>query len=154
MMDTQRLVIPNHILLREVSSLLAEGKEVILMTKGNSMLPFIVGDRDSVRLKRMPGVEEGDVVLAQISEGHYVLHRVLKIDGASATLMGDGNIKGTEQCTVSDICGTALAVIRPDGKETDLRSASSMRQARAWRRLLPCRRVILGIYRRTILKLI
>lgn len=153
-MDTQKLVIPNRILLGEVSSLLAEGKEVILMTKGNSMLPFIVGDRDSVRLKSMPEVNVGDVVLARIAEGHYVLHRIIKIDGQNVTLMGDGNIKGTEQCTLADICGTALAVIRPKGREYDPRSASSMRQARAWRRMLPFRRIILGIYRRTILKLI
>ena len=45
------MIVPNAILLAEVSALVQEGKQVELLTKGCSMLPFIVGDRDSVRLR-------------------------------------------------------------------------------------------------------
>ena len=38
-----KMVVPNEILLEEAADLLARGIEVILMTKGNSMLPFIRG---------------------------------------------------------------------------------------------------------------
>ena len=48
-----KVVVPNAILLGEVKSLLAEGKDVVIPTKGNSMLPFIRGGRDSVNLRRL-----------------------------------------------------------------------------------------------------
>ena len=55
-----KVVVPNAILLGEVKSLLAEGKDVVIPTKGNSMLPFIRGGRDSVNLRRLEDVEVGD----------------------------------------------------------------------------------------------
>lgn len=148
--NLETLVLPNEELLGEVSRLLAEGKNVVLKTKGNSMLPLIRGDRDSVELHREQSVGENDIVLAHLPGGQYVLHRVIAIDGQHVTLMGDGNIRGTEHCTLGDICGTALFVIRGDGSKKDCRSVRALRRAVMWRRLLPVRRYILGVYRRLI----
>lgn len=39
--------VPNSVLLPEVERLLREGRRVTLRTRGHSMLPFIVGCRDS-----------------------------------------------------------------------------------------------------------
>lgn len=144
------LVLPNELLLGEVSALLAEGKSVVLKTKGNSMLPLIRGDRDSVELHREDSVRENDIVLARLTGGQYVLHRVIAIDGENVTLMGDGNIRGTEHCRLGDICGTALFVVRTDDTKVDVRSAGALRRASMWRRLLPVRRYILGVYRRVL----
>ena len=44
--------VPNELLLSQVDTFLREGREVIIRAKGNSMLPFIRGDRDSVALRR------------------------------------------------------------------------------------------------------
>lgn len=140
----KKMVIPNEILLGEVSGMLAEGMEVIIMTKGNSMLPFIRGDRDSVKLKKMESIGIGDIVLGEISEGRYVLHRVFDIEGNKITLMGDGNLYGTERCLLSDIKGTVVDIITPDGKHKKITSGQ------VWRKLKPFRRIILGIYRRLI----
>lgn len=140
----KKMVIPNEILLGEVSDMLANGMEVIIMTKGNSMLPFIRGDRDSVRLRKMDTLAIGDIVLAEIAKGRYVLHRVLEMDGDRITLMGDGNLYGTEKCLTTDIKGTVTAIITPDGSEKKITSG------RIWRKLKPFRRIILAIYRRLI----
>ena len=43
-------VVPNRILFANVCELLSQGKTVVIEVKGCSMLPFIVGDRDSVKL--------------------------------------------------------------------------------------------------------
>lgn len=142
------IIVPNAILFGEISSLLREGKEVTLAPGGRSMLPFIVGGRDRVRLRGTGTVAVGDIVLARLADGRYVLHRVLGIEGDTVTLMGDGNLRGREKCGVTDICGTATVCVKPDGTELDLRSASSLRKARIWRRLLPLRRILLGIYKR------
>ena len=146
-----RIVVPNAILLGEVKELLAEGKDVVIPTKGNSMLPFIRGTRDSVKLRRLDTLDVGDIVLAEIREGVYVLHRVTALDGDVVSLMGDGNRRGGERCRRGDIAGTVLTVLKDGVKEVDCRSAKALRRARNWRRLKPLRRIILGFYRRLFL---
>lgn len=152
MLSSSKVTVPNAILLAEVTEILQEGKDVILMTKGNSMLPFIRGEKDSVNLRKMDGVKVGDIVLAQVRKDVYVLHRVFAVDGQDVTLMGDGNIRGTEHCTLSDISGTAFEILKANGKTVDCRSERALRQARLWRGLLPFRRYILAIYRRIFLR--
>lgn len=143
-----KVVIPNAILLGEVKSLLAEGKDVVIPTKGSSMLPFIRGSRDSVALRKLETLEVGDIVLAEIRKGVYVLHRVFELDGDDVTLMGDGNLRGVEKCRRCDVAGTALKVLKDGVKEVDCRGPKAMRKARIWRRIRPFRRIILGFYRR------
>ncbi|MCQ2182449.1 MAG: S24/S26 family peptidase [Bacteroidales bacterium] len=142
MRSKETKIVPNDVLLGEVSSLLKKGKEVILLAKGTSMQPFIKNGSDSVRLKKHESVRTGDIVLARTDSGNWVLHRVFGIDGEDVTLMGDGNIVGKEKCRISDIAGTVEAIVDRNGKE---RMPSS---GKLWRMLLPFRRYILGIYRR------
>lgn len=141
---TEKRVIPNEILLGEVTSLLAEGQEVVLLTKGGSMMPFLRSERDSVALRKLEKVEVGDIVLAHLGGGRYVLHRIIAIDGDNVTLMGDGNLKGTESCLKSDISGTVVRILKASGKEY------VPGKGRWWRALKPFRRYILGVYRRII----
>lgn len=138
----EKKTLPNDILLGEVTRILANGQEVILLAKGNSMLPFLRSERDSVALRRKDSAEVGDIVLAQIAEGRYVLHRIIKVEGDDITLMGDGNIRGTEKCTRKDISGTVVRIIRASGREF------VPGKGRWWKALKPVRRYILGIYRR------
>ena len=138
---------PNNIAIENVKMLVDEGRKVILPVKGNSMLPFIVGDRDSVELKKTERVVVGDVVLAWVDGNRYVIHRIIQRDAAGhLTLMGDGNIAGTEHCTEQDVVAKALYRVRPDGRKNPLYNNST--GVRAWRTLLPVRRWILAVYRR------
>ncbi|MCR4860771.1 MAG: S24 family peptidase [Bacteroidales bacterium] len=138
-----RLVLSNDILLGEVDALLQEGREAIIRPRGNSMLPFIRGDRDCVVLKKKEGIAVGDIILVR-TDGKFILHRVFSIDGDALTLMGDGNIRGKEHCTRADVIGTVTEIIRPNGR------SRQPGRGRAWRALLPVRRYILAIYRRLI----
>ena len=140
----KKMVVPNEILLAEASDLLSRGIEVILMTKGNSMLPFIRGEKDRVNLKKYGAVEVGDIVLARIAPDRYVLHRIIAIEGDKVTLMGDGNLIGTESCQLSDILGTVHEIIRPNGSKKRVTDGS------LWRKLLPVRRYLLWIYKKLI----
>lgn len=137
-------LVSNGILLGEVSRMLAEGKSVILKTKGYSMLPFIHGGFDSVRMSRHDDVSVGDVVLARIVPDHYLIHRVFSIDGDAVTLMGDGNLKGKEYCSLSDVLGTVDAIVSPGGRER------KVADGRMWRWLLPVRRYLVAFHRRIV----
>lgn len=143
----KKIVMHNSVLLPEVARLVAQGEDVTLCVKGSSMLPFIRGGEDSVILTRVSEIKDYDIVLAEISKGVYVLHRVVSINGDEVTLMGDGNIRGCEKCRREDVAARAIAVIH-DGKTYDCLSPAHLRKAKIWRTLLPLRRCILAIYRR------
>lgn len=142
-----KIVLPNNIILPEVERLLADGKEVTMKVKGNSMLPFIVGDRDSVVLSKAHTLNIGDIALARLDNNQYVIHRIIGISKGGVTLMGDGNLVGTEICKASDISGQVTKVIR-NGKYIDVNTDAEKRNVRLWRQLRHVRRYLLAIYRR------
>ena len=136
-------VSPDELNLAQVPHLLDEGKAVVLkQIYGNSMLPFIRGGVDSVRLRKPEGVKVGDIVLA-VFGGRPIVHRVIAIDGTKVTLMGDGNPKGmTEKGDLSNVLGIVDQIISPSGRS---RKPSN---GKVWRRLLPVRKYLLKIYRK------
>ena len=140
----EKRVLPNKVLLEEVAALVAQGKDVVFTPKGNSMLPFIRGDRDSVRLSACGEPEEGDIILAR-HDGRYVLRRVVSVGEKTLLLMGDGNLQGTERVLRSDILGKVTAILRENGRTV------IPGKGRLWRSIKPLRRYILGIYRRITL---
>lgn len=144
---TNKITIPNVILLSEVEQMLREGKQVTLRTKGNSMLPFIHGGRDSVILTGTFHPQKGDIVLAKTDKGNFVLHRIIKINPQTIILMGDGNLRGTETCRKEDVFGKVITILKNE-KEVNPYSRWACRKSAWWSRLLPVRRYLLAIYRR------
>ncbi|MBQ7420008.1 MAG: S24/S26 family peptidase [Prevotella sp.] len=146
--------VDNNEAIAEVASLLKEGHKVILPVKGQSMLPFIIGSRDSVELVIPKGpLFIGDAILAWVDNCRYVLHRIIEIraDG-HLVLMGDGNIAGKEYCGLGDVVARAETVIHSDGSQTPLYSRSQLFWWKVWNTLRPIRRWILAVLRRTIFR--
>ena len=141
--------IANDILIPELARLVAEGKEVRFTPSGVSMRPFIEGDRDSVILRalnRPPQV--GDILLVRVPTAAaptYVLHRLIRLEGNTCVLQGDGNITGKERCQPQDIIAQVIQIERPDGQRKRLT------RGRLWFALKPLRKWLLKIYRHTIL---
>ena len=142
------MMITDERILEEAIRLVREGVSVTLPVNGNSMLPFIIGGRESVILKRAGLVDVGDVVLAWVEGCRYVVHRIIRIDGNHITLMGDGNIVGTEHCIVGDIKAIVTHVVDANGKIHDINNKWRRRAAKVWFWIRPIRRYILAIYRR------
>ncbi len=136
-----RIVLPNDVLLNEVTQLLGEGREVVITPKGRSMLPFIRGEVDRIKLHQPGNLKVGDIVLAYF-EDRYVLHRIIAINGDEITLMGDGNLKGTEQGVRKDVVGKVVEIITPDHRQ------HKPGKAWLWRHTLFLRKYLLKVYRK------
>ncbi len=142
----ERVEVPNEVLLTLARDMIDKGHSVTIHVKGWSMRPFLEHQRDKVLLVKPAGLNIGDAVLAEISPGHFVLHRIIELDGEQVTLMGDGNVRGTEHCTRADVAGVVREYIRP--KRTILASDPRLiRRIRLWRKLLPVRRYLLFVYK-------
>lgn len=151
-----RMEIPNDILLGSARDAIREGYTATITVKGWSMRPFLEHQRDKVILDTPKCAKVGDAVLAEILPGKYVLHRIIEIiphatnEGLDKiTLMGDGNIQGTEQCQRKDVCGIVTHYIRP-GRTIPSNDPKLVGRIRLWKKLLPFRRFLLLIYKSII----
>ena len=134
-------------IIEEAIRLAREGVNVTLPVNGNSMLPFIIGGKESVILHRPLLIDVGDVVLAWVDGCRYVVHRIIRIDGDHITLMGDGNLT-TEHCTLNDIKARVTHVVDAKDKTHYLYNRWRKSAAKVWYWLRPIRRYLLAIYRR------
>ncbi len=135
--------LPNEIFIPEIVRLVNEGRQVQFTPTGASMRPFIEGGVDNVTLVKPADLQVGDIVLAEIQQQHYVLHRIYAIEGDALTLMGDGNLIGTEHCTRAQVLAKVVAIHSPKGRNKPLT------RAWLWRHLKYARRILLKIYRHT-----
>ena len=141
-----RKEIPNRVLLGLARDMIREGHTATIFVKGYSMRPFLEHCRDRVVLEAPQDLKVGDAVLAEVAPDHYVLHRLIRMEGDELTLMGDGNVSGTEHCRRGDVAGVVTHYLRP--KRTLLASDPVLqRRIRLWRKLLPVRRYLLFLYR-------
>ena len=139
----EKVVLPNEVLLGEVARLLGEGREVVMTPKGRSMLPFIRGEVDRIKLRQPDKLSVGDIVLAYFGN-RYILHRIVAINGEEFILMGDGNLKDTEQGNRSDVIGKVVEIITPDDRQ------HKPRKVWLWRHTLFFRKYLLKIYRKWV----
>lgn len=145
---TSEIQFANADFLPEVVKMLNQGHTVTLRLRGFSMRPFLENDRDKALLVKPSAVKVGDPVLAEVSQGHYVLHRIDRLEGENVTLRGDGNL-GVEHCKREDIVGGIIGFYRKGRIRMDRTDGWKWRlYSFFWVRLLPVRRYLLGIYRR------
>lgn len=70
-------IVDNQEYMKVVRSILEEGKEVPLVVTGNSMMPFLIGRRDQVLIKRIERpLKKGDIAFFQRENGQYIMHRI------------------------------------------------------------------------------
>lgn len=143
---------PNDKFLPEVVRLLNEGHTVTLRLRGYSMRPFLENNRDKALLTKAVDIKKGDPVLAEISPGHYVLHRIVDISGGTVTLLGDGNLT-VERCRTEDVKGSVTGFYRKGRDVMDRTDGMKWRAySYVWTRLCPVRRYLLAFHRRIWMK--
>ena len=145
-------MVKDNYIIEEAIRLVNDGVSVTLPVNGYSMLPFIIGGKESVILQRPAELKVGDIVLAWVDNCRYVVHRIILFSGDYVILMGDGNIAGTERCLRADVKAKATHVVDAHEKMHDLYTPWRCRAARLWWHLRPIRRYVLAIYRRLNIK--
>ena len=139
----------DDVIIHEAVRLVQDGVSVTFPVKGRSMIPFIIGGRESVILQKPEDLKVGHVVLAEVGPERYVVHRIIRIEpDGRIVLMGDGNIRGTECCLRENVLARATHVVNEQGRKRSLESGAQMRKARIWYRIRPLRRIILAVLRR------
>ena len=138
----------NAVLIPEIIKLIDDGHTVTLRLKGFSMRPFLEDGRDKALLTKPVSPKVGDPVLAEITPLHFVLHRIINIDGEKVTLRGDGNLRN-EECTLADIKGAVIGFYRKGREKLDRTDGKKWKiYSWFWTRLFPIRRYLLAFYRR------
>lgn len=130
--------IANRELFAIVRDTLLEGKSVRVAVNGQSMLPFFrSGSTITMRPVREEDIRKYNVVMAD-AEHAFVVHRIIEVGDDIVTLLGDGNIYGTEQVTRDKIYGVVDC------------SPLHLFFAKIWLWLRPVRRFPLAIFRRIL----
>lgn len=134
----------------EISRLISEGKTVSITAKGYSMNPFIVHMRDQITLGpwKDEQITKGAVVLAKDIKGRFIVHRIIRRDGDTIILMGDGNIGITETAMALDVIGLMYSVTKK-GRTYSVKSLRWRLYSWFWKILTPVRRYPLALWRRT-----
>ena len=140
------LQVQNEVFLPVVLEQLKEHPEktATINLRGRSMRPFLEDGRDKAMLQLPNGpCHVGEPVLAEITPGHFVLHRIVKMDQGKVTLRGDGNLSD-EHCNEADIRAIAVAFIRKGRTKPDYITGRKWRiYSWLWTRLFPIRRYLL-----------
>jgi len=119
-----------------VRDILLEGQSVTVTVKGQSMLPFFTsGTTVHLRPIKSDDFKRYNVVFADAGN-HFVIHRIIDVKGDMVTLLGDGNIVGTESMPRSKVYGVIDC------------SALHLFFAKIWLAIRPLRRFPLAIFRR------
>lgn len=144
-MDT--ITVENDIFLPQVVALIHEGHRATIMARGNSMRPFIEDGRDKLVFGMPDNLVAGDVILAEVTTGHFICHRIERLEGGMVTMRGDGNVVGTEVFPIENVKAKLLQVVRK-GKTYTLSTSRSWKiYSTVWPKLLPVRRYLLALYR-------
>ncbi|MBO1362747.1 S24/S26 family peptidase [Prevotella sp. A2931] len=144
---TKIVTIENAILIPEIIKYLKKGKHVSLRLTGYSMRPILENKRDVAVFVQAESYSVGDVVLAQLTENKYVVHRIISINNNKVTLRGDGNIM-CENCLIEDIKAVAIGFYRKG--RSHMLSTQSIKwrlYSKIWTSLFPIRKLLLLCYK-------
>jgi signal peptidase I len=136
-----------HDLFSLIKKTLLEGKKVKFTVNGNSMLPWILHNRDKVLLTGADksNIKVGSIVLYVNNCNKYILHRIYKEEADGYHTIGDGCLVEDGTIRASEIIGVVEKIYHK-GREIDCNSLFWKSIFNAWRILLPVRKYLLCIY--------
>lgn len=130
-----------------LQELLAQGKQVSLVITGNSMSPFLVHGRDEILIVAPHGKwKKGDMAFFQRTDGHYVMHRIVKcVSDKEYFFVGDGQQVIEGPIASAQIFGKIVSVKRK-GRWIGPGNFWWEFFEHVWLRMIPFRRVVCKVY--------
>lgn len=97
-----------------IRDLLNQGKKVPLVITGNSMVPFLVHQRDEILISAPDGGwKKGEMAFFQRKDGHYVMHRIVKVTSeGECFFVGDGQTMIEGPIAPEQVFGKIVSVKR------------------------------------------
>ena len=131
-------------MLRELTE---QGREVNMLISGNSMSPFLMHGRDSIRLKKPDRkLRKGDMVFFQRKDGAYVMHRIHHIDkDGKLFIIGDAQTDMEGPIDKEQVFAVIIKVQRK-GKWIAPGDFWWEFFEHIWLHLIPFRRVLMKLY--------
>lgn len=132
--------------LNTLRDLVNQGQEVRLTISGSSMAPFLIHGRDSILFsKPQTPLRRGDMVFYQRENGQFVMHRILHVKPEGLYLIGDAQtqIEGP----LNPTCVFArITQVNRKGKWIKPGDFWWWFFETVWLRVIPLRRIIMGLY--------
>lgn len=129
-----------------LKELVEAGEEVCLRISGNSMLPFLVHNRDDVFFHRPDRrLKKGDIVFYCRDNGQYVMHRIYRVTPVGYDLVGDGQTDIECGIRREQIFGL-ITKVRRKGKILTEKSLCWKFFQFGWIKILPMRTTLIEMY--------
>ncbi|MBQ8751542.1 MAG: S24/S26 family peptidase [Clostridia bacterium] len=126
--------------------LVEQGHEVNLRIAGNSMLPFLLHQRDVVYVTQPDRpLKVGDIVFYQRQNGQFIMHRICRIRNDDYYTVGDDQQLIEGPLDREQIFGLVTKVCRK-GKLIGPGSFWWEFFARVWIRMVPLRHFVMRVY--------
>lgn len=136
-----------------IESVISTGGDAVLCITGNSMLPLWRDKHNNVKLTAcdVNELKVGDIPLYKRENGQYVLHRIVKVNDDSFDLLGDAQCVVEKGLEKHRVIAMVKGYYTESGKYISCDSKQHKLYFSIWSFLLPIRRWILAVYRRTVL---
>lgn len=118
-----------------IDEVISSGGEFRLYPRGTSMLPLLREGIDSVVLVSLGDVSENDIVLYKRDDGHFVLHRIVKIKNGEYIMCGDNQFQLEHNITSAHLLAGVKCIYR-DSERVELDGKDYIKYVKR----LPCMR--------------
>lgn len=138
--------------LKEIYPMIKEkidnGGIVRLPITGISMRPLLVWGRDTVDLIKCENPKKGDIIFYLRDNGQFVLHRIVGVDENGYILCGDNQWHLEYRISDRHIIAVVTSITRK-GKTFDMTNVTYRIYSNLWMALLPLRKIIIPLVRKT-----
>ena len=121
-----------------IKEIIGAGGNVRLTVTGQSMMPTLIEQRDSVILVKPDKLKKSDIILYQRTNGEYVLHRIVKVTKEGYGLCGDNQMKVEFPVLPEQIIAVVSAIVRK-GKMISKNQPCYKISSAIWTNFIPLR---------------
>lgn len=134
--------------MNEMRALLESGKAVSMVLSGNSMVPFLVNQRDLIYIEPLPSeLKVGDMCFFQRDDGRFIMHRICRVTKDGCFFVGDAQPVIEGPIRRDQMFGIVTKVKRK-GKWITHGNLTWEFFEKVWIRMIPLRIPVLKLYGR------